>query len=122
MADNPLKCLLVQTSSHYSVASLLTTVSGLVSFPLLARIFSVADYGVKNLISATLGVSALGKVGFQHTQSPLPGRDPLRQVAVHRAALLRDDAPRNDGERPRRHADPGRRRAPEPGAQHGRLS
>ena len=67
MADNPLKRLLVQTS-HYSVASLLTPVSGLVWLPLLTRIFSVADYGVMNLISATLDVSvALGKVGFQHS-------------------------------------------------------
>ncbi len=65
--DSPFKRLAVQVS-HYSVASLLTTLAGLVSFPLLTRIFSVADYGVMNLIAATLTVSvALGKVGVQHS-------------------------------------------------------
>jgi O-antigen/teichoic acid export membrane protein len=65
-APSPLKRLLVQ-ASHYSFASLLSTLAGLISFPLLTRIFSVADYGVMNLISATLTVAlALGKVGVQH--------------------------------------------------------
>ncbi len=65
-APSPLKRLFVQ-ASHYSFASLLSTLAGLVSFPLLTRIFSVADYGVMNLISATLTAAlALGKVGVQH--------------------------------------------------------
>jgi O-antigen/teichoic acid export membrane protein len=65
-APSPLKRLLVQ-ASHYSFASLLSTLAGLISFPLLTRIFSVADYGVMNLISATLTAAlALGKVGVQH--------------------------------------------------------
>jgi O-antigen/teichoic acid export membrane protein len=64
--DSPLKRLLVQTS-HYSLASLLTTIAGLVSFPILTRTFSVADYGVMNLVSATLTASvAIGKFGIQH--------------------------------------------------------
>jgi O-antigen/teichoic acid export membrane protein len=67
VAESALKRLLVQ-SSHYSVASLLTMVAGLVTFPLLTRIFSVADYGVMNLVAATLSLSvALGKVGIQHS-------------------------------------------------------
>lgn len=65
-APSPLKRLLVQ-ASHYSFASLLSTLAGLISFPLLTRIFSVGDYGVMNLISATLTAAlALGKVGVQH--------------------------------------------------------
>jgi O-antigen/teichoic acid export membrane protein len=67
MAESPLKKLLVQ-ASHYGVASLLNMAAGLVTFPLLTRLFSVADYGVMNLIAATLTVAvALGKVGVQHS-------------------------------------------------------
>jgi O-antigen/teichoic acid export membrane protein len=67
MATSPLRRLLVQ-ASHYSLASLFTMVAGLVTFPVLTRIFSVADYGVMNLIAATLTVAvALGKVGVQHS-------------------------------------------------------
>jgi O-antigen/teichoic acid export membrane protein len=66
-ATSALKTLVVQ-ASHYSVASLLTTIAGLVTFPLLTRVFSVADYGVMNLVAATLTVSvAVGKVGVQHS-------------------------------------------------------
>jgi len=67
MSEGSLKKLLVQ-ASHYGVASLLTMVAGLVTFPLLTRIFSVEDYGAMNLIAATLSVCvALGKVGVQHS-------------------------------------------------------
>jgi O-antigen/teichoic acid export membrane protein len=67
VAESPLKRLFVQTS-HYSVASVLTTVAGLITFPILTRIFSVADYGLMNLVAATLTVAqALGKVGIQHS-------------------------------------------------------
>jgi O-antigen/teichoic acid export membrane protein len=65
--QSPQRRLFVQ-ASHYSVANLLTTAAGLISFPLMTRIFTVADYGVLNLISATLTVSvALGKIGVQHS-------------------------------------------------------
>ncbi len=65
--DSPLKRLLVQTS-HYSLGSLLTMLAGLVTFPIMTRIFSVAEYGAMNLISATLTIGvALGKVGVQHS-------------------------------------------------------
>ena len=66
-AQSPIRRLFVQ-ASHYSVANLLTTAAGLITFPLMTRIFTVADYGVMNLISATLTVSvALGKIGVQHS-------------------------------------------------------
>ena len=66
-AQSPIRRLFVQ-ASHYSVANLLTTAAGLITFPLMTRIFTVADYGVMNLISATLTVSvALGKLGVQHS-------------------------------------------------------
>lgn len=67
MADSPLKKLLIQ-SSHYSIASVFSIISGLITFPLLTRIFSVADYGNMNLIAATISVAAaFGKVGVQHS-------------------------------------------------------
>jgi O-antigen/teichoic acid export membrane protein len=66
-ADSPLKRLLVQTS-HYGIASMFTMLAGLVTFPLLTRIFSVADYGVMSLVAATVTVAvAIGKVGMQHS-------------------------------------------------------
>jgi O-antigen/teichoic acid export membrane protein len=67
MADSPLKRLLVQTS-HYGLASFVTMLAGLVTFPLLTRIFSVADYGLMSLVAATVTVAvAIGKVGMQHS-------------------------------------------------------
>ena len=65
--SSALKTLAVQ-ASHYSVASLFGVIAGLVTFPLLTRVFPVADYGIMNLVAATLTVSvALGKVGVQHS-------------------------------------------------------
>ena len=62
-----LKSLAVQ-ASHYSLTSLFTVLAGVVTFPLLTRVFSVGDYGIMNLVAATLTVSvALGKVGVQHS-------------------------------------------------------
>ncbi len=93
MAESPLKRLLVQ-ASHYSAASLLATVSGLISFPLLTRIFSVADYGVMNLVSVTLAVTvALGKVGLQHSiiryQTEIrSGKGKFTAAQVHATALI----------------------------------
>jgi len=66
-ADSPLKRLLVHTS-HYGVTSLFNMLAGLITFPILTRLFSVAEYGTMNLIAATLTVSvALAKVGVQHS-------------------------------------------------------
>lgn len=65
--DSALKRLAVQTS-HYGITSILTMIAGFVSFPLLTRVFSVEDYGVMNLIAATVTISvALGKIGVQHS-------------------------------------------------------
>lgn len=65
--DSPLKRLLVQ-ATHYGVISLFNMIAGLVTFPLLTRLFSVADYGTMNLVAATLTISvAVGKVGMQHS-------------------------------------------------------
>jgi O-antigen/teichoic acid export membrane protein len=67
VSDSPLRRLFVQ-ASHYSLANLLAGIAGLITFPLLTRIFSVADYGAMNLISATLTVAvAVGKLGVQHS-------------------------------------------------------
>lgn len=58
---------LVLNFSHYSAASLLVTATSFVTFPFLTRVFSVADYGVMNLVSATLQLlGAVGKFGTQH--------------------------------------------------------
>ncbi len=70
MSGSSLKRLLVQVS-HYSLASLLTTIAGLISFPFLTRVFSVADYGTMSLVSATLTiVVAIGKLGIQFPVFP----------------------------------------------------
>jgi O-antigen/teichoic acid export membrane protein len=54
--------------SNYSIGNLLVTVSGFISFPIFTRIFSVGEYGVLNLISATLGLLlAVSKLGVQHS-------------------------------------------------------
>lgn len=54
--------------SNYSIGNLLVTVSGFISFPIFTRIFSVAEYGILNLISATLGLLlAVSKLGVQHS-------------------------------------------------------
>ena len=66
MAASALKRLAIQ-ASHLSLSSLLTMVVGLVTFPLITRLFSVADYGVMSLIGATLTMAvAVAKNGVQH--------------------------------------------------------
>lgn len=53
--------------SNYALAELATMLAGLVSFPILTRLLSVADYGTMNLIAAALGLLvAAGKLGVQH--------------------------------------------------------
>lgn len=67
MANTALKRLAVQ-ASHYSLVSIFATVAGLVSFPLFTRIFSLEEYGLMNLVAATVSLSvAFGKVGIQHS-------------------------------------------------------
>ncbi len=60
-----LRQLLVH-ASNYSLASVLVTLAGLISFPIFTRIFSVSEYGLLNLVSSTLGLMVgLGKLGLQ---------------------------------------------------------
>jgi O-antigen/teichoic acid export membrane protein len=67
ISESSLKKLVVH-ASHYGLTSVFTMVAGLVSFPLLTRLFSVADYGVMNLVAATITISvAVGKFGVQHS-------------------------------------------------------
>ena len=85
---------LVLHTSHYSLGSLLVTAAGFISFPFLTRMFSVADYGVMNLISATLMILlGIGKLGVQHSiiryQSEIQaGRRPFGLETFHSTALL----------------------------------
>lgn len=87
-----LKKLVVHTS-HYTLGSLLVTAAGFISFPFLTRIFSVADYGVMNLISATLMILlGIGKLGVQHSiiryQSEIQtGRRAFDLATFHATAL-----------------------------------
>ncbi len=57
----------LKQSSHYSIAQILILASSLISFPILTRVFSPADYGLMNLIATTLIILvALAKGGLQH--------------------------------------------------------
>ncbi len=52
--------------NHYLISSTLTTLAGLISFPILTRLLSKADYGIYSLIQAAqLFYEALLKSGFQ---------------------------------------------------------
>ena len=88
-----LRRLFVQ-SSHYSIASLLSMVAGLVSFPLITRVFSVADYGAMNLVGATLTIAvAIGKFGVQHSilryQSEIEaGKSPYTLAQLYSSSSL----------------------------------
>lgn len=54
-------------ASNYAWAEIAGTLAGLVSFPILTRLLSVADYGAMNLVASVLGLTvALGKMGIQH--------------------------------------------------------
>lgn len=54
-------------ASNYAWAEAAVTLAGIVSFPILTRLLSVADYGTMNLVTSALGLTvALGKLGVQH--------------------------------------------------------
>ena len=62
-----LKKLFVHTS-NYTVGNLLVTLAGFISFPILTRLFSVEQYGLLSLISATLLIlTGVAKLGMQHS-------------------------------------------------------
>jgi O-antigen/teichoic acid export membrane protein len=53
--------------SLYSGANLMNAIAGVITFPILTRLFSVADYGVMSLIGVTLTLLVgVGKFGLQH--------------------------------------------------------
>ncbi len=58
---------LYRHSSHYLGGRVAVMLLGFISFPLFTRVFSVADYGVINLITNTvLLLTVISKFGFQH--------------------------------------------------------
>lgn len=58
---------LIHHLRNYASAGVLSAVVGLVSFPLMTRNLSVADYGIVGLISASITLFvAVGKLGVQH--------------------------------------------------------
>ncbi|ASJ74972.1 oligosaccharide flippase family protein [Granulosicoccus antarcticus] len=53
---------------NYATAGIISAVVGLVSFPILTRNLSVADYGVVGLVTSSLTLCiAIGKLGVQHS-------------------------------------------------------
>lgn len=59
---------LVRHLRNYASAGVLSAVVGLISFPILTRSLSVADYGIVGLISSSITLFiAVGKLGFQHS-------------------------------------------------------
>jgi O-antigen/teichoic acid export membrane protein len=59
---------LAQHSTNYSLGSLLVMLSGFVSFPIFTRVFSVEEYGILNLVSATLPLlTGIAKLGVQNS-------------------------------------------------------
>ncbi|MEM8497280.1 MAG: oligosaccharide flippase family protein [Pseudomonadota bacterium] len=58
---------LLKSASKYSLANLLVVLSGLISFPILTRSFSVEDYGTISLINVFVTFwIAISKAGMQH--------------------------------------------------------
>jgi O-antigen/teichoic acid export membrane protein len=88
-----LKRLLLH-ASNYSLASVLVTLAGLISFPIFTRVFSVSEYGLLSLVSATLGLMVgVGKLGLQtsiirfHAEAS-SGRTGLTEDGFFSTALL----------------------------------
>ena len=55
-------------TSNYTISSVLVTLAGLVSFPILTRILDVGEYGVMNLIATALSLMVgIAKLGMQHS-------------------------------------------------------
>lgn len=58
---------LIIHTSIYSMANLLVSFAGFISFPILTRIFSVDDYGKMNFIAVNLSfLAAISKLGIQN--------------------------------------------------------
>ncbi len=58
----------LRQSSHYSIGQVLILFASLISFPILTRVFTVAEYGTMSLLSNTvLIVTAVAKAGLQNS-------------------------------------------------------
>ena len=58
---------IVRHLRNYASAGILSAVVGLVSFPIMTRNLSVAEYGIVGLITSSLTLFiAIGKLGVQH--------------------------------------------------------
>ncbi len=58
---------LLKHTSNYTIGNILMVVAGLVSFPILTRVLSVAEYGMMSFIAVALTLLvAFGKLGMQH--------------------------------------------------------
>jgi len=79
---------------NYAWAELAIMAAGLVSFPILTRLLSVADYGVMNLVTSVLTLMvALGKLGVQHSAlrgwaEVAAGKSPHDAVTFESTVLL----------------------------------
>ncbi len=59
---------LFQHTSNYSIGSVLVMLASIISFPILTRVFSVAEYGTMALVTSTiLLLVGVGKLGLQHS-------------------------------------------------------
>jgi O-antigen/teichoic acid export membrane protein len=59
---------LLRRMSHYTLANLANMAAGFVSFPILTRVLSVAEYGIMGLIVMLLNfVNSVAKLGLQHS-------------------------------------------------------
>ncbi|MBI3899536.1 MAG: oligosaccharide flippase family protein [Gammaproteobacteria bacterium] len=58
---------LFKHSSNYTIGSLIATIAGLVSFPILTRTLTTEEYGLMGYIGTTLAtLVCIGKLGVQH--------------------------------------------------------
>jgi O-antigen/teichoic acid export membrane protein len=59
---------LLQHTSNYSIGSILVMLASIISFPILTRLFTVAEYGTMALVTSTiLFMVGVGKLGLQHS-------------------------------------------------------
>jgi O-antigen/teichoic acid export membrane protein len=55
-------------TSNYTISSVLVTLAGLISFPILTRILDIGEYGVMNLVATALSLMVgVAKLGMQHS-------------------------------------------------------
>ena len=78
----------------YSAGSFLVAIAGLITFPIITRLFTVEDYGILNLIALTLSVLVgLGKAGLQRSivrfgSEARAGDKPFSEADVYLTAIV----------------------------------